>query len=371
MIGQQHGELVAAEPRERAGFRHARSQHVGELPQQQIAGAVAAGVVDDLELVEIHVQQRRRLAGLRLDGGEHRREPLLELAPIDEPRQRVVTREIREPAMQLPLLAHVVEHHHGADDLAVAVLDRRRGVLNRDRRAVARDEHDVVRERDDAPFLQAARDGVRDGFARRLVGQADDRLDRQPLSLARFPPRQLLGDGIQVLDVAARIGRHDRVADRLQRYLRAFLLVEQRALGGLALRDVRDRAFEIQRAAVGRRHEPRVLDDDDDAARTRAQLILEMAHPAVALELADEARALLRIHEELRHVAAAERGAILEAEHLHERRVGRQELAARRRLIDAVDDVVEQRPEARLAVAQRGLVLLAANRDARELSQAA
>ena len=254
VIGQQHRELVAAEPRERAGLRHARAQHVAELAQQQVAGAVAAGVVDDLELVEIHVEQRRRLAGLApCTAASTVGQALFELAPIDEPRQRIVAREIREPAVQLPLLAHVVEHHHGADDLAVAVLDRRRRVLNRDRRAVARDEHDVVGERDDAAFLQAARDGVRDGFAGRLVAQADDRLDRRALRFARLPPRELLGDGVQVLDVAARIGRHDRVADRLQRHLRALLLVEQRALGGLALRDVGDRAFEVQRAAVGRR----------------------------------------------------------------------------------------------------------------------
>ena len=54
---QQHGELVAAEPRQRAGLRHARPQHVAELAQEEIAGAVAARVVDDLELVEIHVEQ--------------------------------------------------------------------------------------------------------------------------------------------------------------------------------------------------------------------------------------------------------------------------------------------------------------------------
>ena len=72
--------------------------------------------------------------------------------------------------------------------------------------------------------------------------------------------------GIQVLDVAVRIGRHDRVADRLQRDLRTLLLVEQRALGGLALRDVRDRAFvSTAPARRRRRHDARVLDDDDRA----------------------------------------------------------------------------------------------------------
>ena len=68
--------------------------------------------------------------------------------------------------------------------------------------------------------------------------------------------RQLLGHGIQVFDVAVRIRRHDGVADRLQRDLRALFLVEQRAFGGLALGDVGDRALEIQGPAVARGDEP-------------------------------------------------------------------------------------------------------------------
>ena len=49
----------------------------------------------------------------------------------------------------------------------------------------------------------------------------------------------------------------------------------------------------------------------------------------------------------------AERRGVVEPEHLHERRVRGQQLAARRRLVHAVDDVVEQRAEPRLAFAQR------------------
>ena len=89
--------------------------------------------------------------------------------------------------MQLPLLTHVVEHHHGTDDFAVTVLDRRGRVLNRDRRSISRIEHDVVRKRYDTAFLETARHGILDGFTRHFVSQHDDRLDRRALHLAATP----------------------------------------------------------------------------------------------------------------------------------------------------------------------------------------
>ena len=63
---QQHAELVAAEARDGVGGAHARLQQARHVAQQPVAGLVAAGVVDDLELVEVDVQQRvRAFAALR------------------------------------------------------------------------------------------------------------------------------------------------------------------------------------------------------------------------------------------------------------------------------------------------------------------
>ena len=59
---QQHAELVAAQARERVAAAHARLQHAGDLLQQLVAGRMAAGVVDHLELVEVEVQQRMSAA---------------------------------------------------------------------------------------------------------------------------------------------------------------------------------------------------------------------------------------------------------------------------------------------------------------------
>ena len=54
---QQHAELVAAEARDGVGGAHAGLQQAGDVAQQAVAGAVSAGVVDHLELVEVDVQQ--------------------------------------------------------------------------------------------------------------------------------------------------------------------------------------------------------------------------------------------------------------------------------------------------------------------------
>jgi hypothetical protein len=66
---QQHAELVAAEARQRVGGADARLQHARDLLEQAVAGLVAAGVVDDLELVEVEVHEHvadRRLGAHRL-----------------------------------------------------------------------------------------------------------------------------------------------------------------------------------------------------------------------------------------------------------------------------------------------------------------
>jgi hypothetical protein len=51
--GQQHGELVAAEPRDDVVGAQAARQALGHRADQPVAGAVAERVVDDLEVVEV------------------------------------------------------------------------------------------------------------------------------------------------------------------------------------------------------------------------------------------------------------------------------------------------------------------------------
>ena len=101
---EQHAELVAAEARERVAPAHLRLQQRADLAEQRVARAVAAGVVDDLELVEVDVAER--VGGLaRLRALQRALEPRLELAPVDEPGQHVVARVVGEPPVQLARLA--------------------------------------------------------------------------------------------------------------------------------------------------------------------------------------------------------------------------------------------------------------------------
>ena len=84
---QQHAELVAAQSRERVAFAQALLQHDADLAHEFVARGVAAGVVDDLELVEVEIHHRV-VAALLARARERAIQAMLELAPVDEPGQR-------------------------------------------------------------------------------------------------------------------------------------------------------------------------------------------------------------------------------------------------------------------------------------------
>ena len=104
---QQHAELVAAEARDRVRIAHRFAQQLGDFAQHAVAGEMAAGVVDDLEAVEIEVTQHvRRLAAPRRFRGFV--ETAFELAAVHEAGQRIVRRLVRHLAMQAAQLGDVV-----------------------------------------------------------------------------------------------------------------------------------------------------------------------------------------------------------------------------------------------------------------------
>ena len=90
---EQHAELVAAEARQRVAPADLGFQQRADLAEQRVARGMAAGVVDDLELVEVDIAERiGSLAGLR--ALERALEPRLEFAPVDQPGQHVVARVV-------------------------------------------------------------------------------------------------------------------------------------------------------------------------------------------------------------------------------------------------------------------------------------
>ena len=89
-VVDQHGELVAAEPRQHVARAHLRLQPLGERDQELVAGEVAQAVVDQLEAVEVDEQDG--VARFRRAGGLSNR-PLQQLAEhraVGQTGQRVV-----------------------------------------------------------------------------------------------------------------------------------------------------------------------------------------------------------------------------------------------------------------------------------------
>ena len=145
-VVQQDAELVAPEARERVAGANLARERRRQLPQELIARDVAAGVVDELELIEIEVEHRVARIGC-LRRLERTLQLQLEFAPVDEAGERVVARFVGELARQLVRFrdvrerAFVIEHAtllvaHGArilehhDLVAVLALEHELGVAD-------------------------------------------------------------------------------------------------------------------------------------------------------------------------------------------------------------------------------------------------
>jgi hypothetical protein len=203
-VGQQHAELVTAEPCDRVGGPHPRLDQARDLADQPIAGRMPAGVVDQLELVEVDVEHR--VAAAVVAHRLHRcLQPVVELAPVDQAGQRIVRRLVGQRAPQPALARDVVEHDDGARDLPAAITDRRRRILDRKLMPRAVDQRALVGGSNLRAARQGAQQGVAERRARGIVDEPQHRLDRLALHFEQAPAGQLLGDRVHVVDAARRI----------------------------------------------------------------------------------------------------------------------------------------------------------------------
>ena len=111
-VAEQEHELVAAVAREQPALALGAAQPPGHAAQQPVAGAVAERVVDELEVVEVHEQQRdRALAPPRArDRRPHAR---LELRAVRQPGQRVEEREPPQLLLGPHAVGDVLARQHG------------------------------------------------------------------------------------------------------------------------------------------------------------------------------------------------------------------------------------------------------------------
>jgi hypothetical protein len=110
-VRREHDELVAAEPADDVHRAERRAQRGGHLDERRVAGVVSVGVVDDLEIVEVHVQQHaRRRLGPR--GGQPLARGGEEAAAVVEPRQLVAQRPGAEQFLLRLALGGVAHDAH-------------------------------------------------------------------------------------------------------------------------------------------------------------------------------------------------------------------------------------------------------------------
>ena len=118
--GQEQDELVAAQAGDGVAVAHARLQALGDLLQQPVAQAVAQGVVDDLEAIEVEEQDGQpRRAAVRL--GHRDGEAVVEQQPVGQAGEGVVVGELLDLLLGALALGHVERDPEGGR--AAAVLD--------------------------------------------------------------------------------------------------------------------------------------------------------------------------------------------------------------------------------------------------------
>jgi hypothetical protein len=89
-MGQQHAELVAAQPRHDVAAAQGLAHAYRELAQQLVPGLVAAGIVDHLELVQVEIEQTVAHALFLADTGPGLFERVVETVAVEQPGQAVV-----------------------------------------------------------------------------------------------------------------------------------------------------------------------------------------------------------------------------------------------------------------------------------------
>jgi len=119
-ILQQDAEFVAAQARQGVALTQVRLQQRADMPQQLISRRMAAGVVDQLELVEVEEHQRMPPTLRLLRHVQDLFQPVFKFAAVGQAGQGVMRGLPRQVGNVLALLGHIVQHQHRTADFAGA-----------------------------------------------------------------------------------------------------------------------------------------------------------------------------------------------------------------------------------------------------------
>lgn len=230
---QKNAEFISAQPREGVGLAQVVQQQAADLAQHLVARRVAAGLVDELELVQVHVQHGRGPQPV-LALVEQALQAALELDAVLQPGQPVVAGMPRQLVQVLLLARDIPEHDHRTGRALPAAADGRPHELDRHDAAVM------------AP--QPARVLLAQLLARQQMGQQAFRglggvnaVEMQALGqvlaleLLLAAAQQAQRGGVGIVHHALGVRGDHGVAQRGQRGLGPFLFRQQVVLHLLAL----------------------------------------------------------------------------------------------------------------------------------------
>ncbi|MNK98382.1 hypothetical protein D3C87_1187440 [compost metagenome] len=208
---QQDAELVAPQAGQRIALAQPGLQQRADMPQQLITRRMAAGIVDQFELVEVkeHQGMPPRLARQVV---QRLLKAILEFATIGQAGQGIVSGLPRQIGDVLPLLSHVVQYQYGAADLA-GIADRCTDQRNRNRTAVQTlDQFGMLAAATELTAQNAFDQGRTVGLGV-LVQQIEQRCQRQTRRLLGLPVGQRLGGGVHVGDGACDVRGNHAIAN--------------------------------------------------------------------------------------------------------------------------------------------------------------
>jgi hypothetical protein len=134
-VRQQHRELVAAQARDDVALAQPPRQQPRDVAQQLVAGVVAEGVVDRLEVVEVGDEHRALLA-IALDAAELALDLAFERAAVVQPREVVVRGQAAQLGLEVLAVGDVRHLRDEVQRPALLVAHERDGQLRPHDRSV-------------------------------------------------------------------------------------------------------------------------------------------------------------------------------------------------------------------------------------------